>query len=65
MTPRQALLSPQEEIPVSQCFGRILASAAVSCPPAIPILICGEQIDCSAMDCFQYYGIERCAVVKQ
>ena len=65
MTPRQALLSPQEEIPVSQCFGRILASAADSCPPAIPILICGEQLDSGAMDCFQYYGIEHCAVVKQ
>lgn len=65
LSPRQALLSPQEEILVSQGIGRILAAATVSCPPAVPILICGEKIDHQAIKCFQYYGIERCTVVKE
>jgi len=60
---RKAMLSPAEELPVEQCLGRVLASASVGCPPAVPILVCGERIDRHAMDCFAYYGISRCSVV--
>ena len=61
---REALLSPSETIPVSESEGRILAAASVGCPPAVPIVICGEMIDKSAIHCFQYYGIETVTVVK-
>lgn len=64
MSPRQALLSPWEELPLEKCLGRVLASANVSCPPAVPILVCGEEMDGEAVRCFRYYGINRCAVVK-
>ena len=61
---RHAVLSAAETLPVEQCEGRILAAATVGCPPAVPILVCGEQIDGNAIECFRYYGIESCAVVQ-
>lgn len=64
MRPREALFSLQESISVSQAQGRVLAAASVTCPPAVPVVVCGEVIDESAVNCFKYYGIERCFVVK-
>ncbi len=61
---REAVFSQSEEIDVSECEGRILASSAISCPPAIPIVVCGEKIDENAIKCFEYYGIKKCSVVK-
>ena len=62
---REAVLSPSETIPVSQCKGRILAAATVGCPPAVPILVCGERIDQEAITAFQYYHIPTCCVVSE
>ena len=61
---REATLSRCEWIPVCEAKGRILASVTVGCPPAVPIAVCGEIIDDAAIECFKYYGIERCSVVK-
>ena len=63
LSPREAMLSPSETLPVEQCEGRILAAASVGCPPAVPIVICGERISSQAIDAFKYYGIESCTVV--
>jgi arginine/lysine/ornithine decarboxylase len=65
MSVREALLSPSEELPVHQCVGRVLAAATVGCPPAVPIVVSGERIDESAAECFRYYGIETCCVIKR
>lgn len=64
LTPHQALLADREILPVEQCLGRISAAAAISCPPAIPLVVCGERIDQQVVDCFHYYGIEHCTVIK-
>ena len=64
MTIREAVLACSELLPVDQCNGRILAVPAVGCPPAVPILVCGERIDPHAIACFAYYGIDRCFVIK-
>ena len=61
---REAMLSDSETLSVEQCIGKILAVPTVGCPPAVPILICGERIDEHAIKCFQYYGIDECQVVK-
>ena len=45
VSPKTALFSAQEEIPVREAEGRILASAVLSCPPAIPVAVCGERLD--------------------
>ncbi len=63
LTPREALLSPFETVPTEEALGRILASPSVGCPPAVPILICGERIGPEALRLFRYYGIETVDVV--
>ena len=65
MSIREAMLSPGERMPVEASEGRVLASASVGCPPAVPVLVCGERIDAHAIACFGYYGIKTCMVVKQ
>lgn len=64
MTVRQATLSPCEVIDSKNSLGRVLAFADVACPPAVPIVLSGEVIDGDAIKCFEYYGIEKCRVVK-
>ncbi len=59
----EAILSVSESIPTEKSCGRILASPSVSCPPAVPILICGEEIDEHDIALFKYYGIENIDVV--
>ena len=65
MTPREAVMLPFEEIPVAESLGRILADPGVSCPPAVPIIVCGERIDEAAVRMFRYYGISACRVVRE
>ena len=61
---REAVLSPCESVSIDNAKGRPLAAVTVGCPPAVPILVCGEIIDSAAIECFKYYGIESCLVVK-
>ena len=65
MSLREAALAPMELIPIGESAGRILGAASVGCPPAVPILVCGERIDEHAVKCFEYYGIQRLGVVKE
>ena len=62
---REALLSPAKTVAVEESVGRILASPSVSCPPAVPIVMCGERIDEAAVEAFRYYGVEKLRVVKE
>lgn len=64
MSVREAVLAACEQIPVTESAGRILALASVGCPPAVPILVCGERIDENAISRFSYYGMNRCTVTK-
>lgn len=63
MSIRQAMLSPAECLPVDNCLGRVVASPTIGCPPAVPIIVSGEVIDKQTIDCFHYYGIQKCSVV--
>ena len=65
LRPREAMLAPFESLPGAACRGRILAAPTVSCPPAVPILVCGEEIDDAALALFAYYGVERCNVIRE
>jgi arginine/lysine/ornithine decarboxylase len=64
MSIREAIMSPSVETEVENALGRVLSNATVSCPPAIPIAVCGELIDENTIELFKYYGIEKCRVVK-
>ncbi len=61
---RDAALSPAEDLPADQCAGRILATPTVGCPPAVPIVACGERITKADLSAFAYYGIHTLSVVK-
>lgn len=62
-SPRDAMFSLSCELPVESSAGYVLSSPSVGCPPAVPILICGERIDAHAIDCFRYYGIRQVSVM--
>ncbi len=51
-SPKDAAFSRSEKLPVALCEGRILASPSVGCPPAVPIVVCGERISKNAIRCF-------------
>lgn len=63
-SPREAALAPFETIPLAHAPGRVLAAPSVSCPPAVPAVVCGERVDEAAIRVFEYYGIQTCDVVN-
>ena len=65
MTPREALLSPRASVEARLAEGRILASAAVSCPPAIPIAVMGERLTREQVELLPKYGVEYVDVVLE
>ncbi len=65
MTPREAMLSPCESVAVKDSKGRVLACTGISCPPAVPIVVCGERISKQAIELFEYYGTSSCKVIKE
>lgn len=64
MHPHTLMYADTEILPISSCTGRICAEFAVSCPPAVPIVMCGERISSDAVRVMQYYGIQQSTVVK-
>ncbi len=65
MSPNQAIFAPCKQLSVDEALGKIIASPTVSCPPAIPIVVCGEEINENAMALLKYYNIEKCVVVDK
>lgn len=65
MTPKDVLFSPSIEINVENAVGRCLAETRITCPPAVPIAICGEIITRSHVKAFLYYGIRKVRVIKE
>ena len=62
-TIRQAVFAPQEQLPAEQAIGRICAMPTVSCPPAIPIVVSGEQITPAAAAWMKRYHVEEVSVI--
>ena len=60
---REALFASSEEIPVTEALGRILGMETVSCPPAVPIAVCGEEITSEMILLFQRYDISKVTVL--
>lgn len=63
MSPRDALLAARERVSTGRCAGRIMASAAVTCPPAVPIAVMGERITPAQANLMARYGVEYVDVV--
>jgi arginine decarboxylase len=65
LTIREAVLAPSERINVTDASGRICAAETISCPPAIPIAISGEEITKEMIQAFQSFQLEKVSVVKE
>lgn len=63
--PYEVLLRESEELPIEECIGKVCTLSVISCPPAIPIAVCGEIINDKTVEAFRYYGIDKCAVMKK
>ena len=64
MSIREALFANKERVCVQDAVGRVYAEIAASCPPAVPIAVCGERIDEETVKAFLYYDIQEVSVVK-
>ena len=64
MSVKEATFAKRERVKVCDSVGRVLAGAAVSCPPAIPIAVSGEVISKEAAELFKLYDISEIEVVK-
>lgn len=64
LSPREALLSRRVSVPVREAAGRVCAEAAVSCPPAIPIAVCGERISPEAAALMEKLGVCSISVAE-
>ncbi len=62
---REALFSEKVRKKADDCEGSIFAGASISCPPAIPIVIYGEEINKPLIECMKYYGVSECEVVAK
>lgn len=64
MSVREAVFSASEEVLISDALGKTLSAVTVGCPPAVPIAVSGEEINEEIIECFKYYDIKKCFVVK-
>ena len=61
---REALFFESEKVDIKKAVGRVLADVSVSCPPAVPILISGEEVSKEAVEIFRFYNIKEVNVIK-
>lgn len=64
MSIRQAIFSPSEEINIDEGLGRVLGCLSISCPPAVSVILAGEELDKSTIEACKYNGITTVKVVK-
>lgn len=64
MTSREAYFSKKVLTSVDNSLNCTIAGTAISCPPAVAIAVCGEEINEDAIALFKHYGIESISVVK-
>ena len=60
----QVLYAKKEKLPIEKCKGKISGCIDAICPPAIPIILPGEEIDDDAIKSLKYYGIKEWIVLK-
>ncbi len=65
LPPNEAAAQPNEIIPISEAAGRVCAAAPPPCASAVPIVICGEQLDATAVSLLLHYGFTEIAVMKE
>lgn len=64
MSPRCAVYAQKERVTVDNAVGRVLATSCVSCPPAVSLIVCGEEFNESVVELCKKYGFDAFDVVK-
>lgn len=64
LTPREALFCQKEDVSIDDANGRILGASAISCPPAVSLVVCGEMISDDIISACKYYGIKSLTVIR-
>ena len=64
LSPRDAMFAETVRLPLAECEGRICAELTVSCPPAVPVVMCGERIDAAVLRVLSYYGVQSATVIR-
>jgi len=64
-SPRETLFLQTERVFVAESLGRVSAHMTIGCPPAVPVVVCGERINNETVAMFEYYGISSCVVIKE
>lgn len=64
MSIREAFFSPSYKVDVKDAEGEILTGFTLSCPPAIPVAICGERLDKDAISALVYYGVSTVKIFR-
>ena len=64
MSIKDATFSESETVEISKSVGRICASNVISCPPAIPLVILGEEITEETVALLKHYKIKKINVIK-
>ncbi|MCR5783907.1 MAG: aminotransferase class I/II-fold pyridoxal phosphate-dependent enzyme [Clostridia bacterium] len=62
MTPREALFARSETVSAEMASGRVFLGCALSCPPAVPLIVAGEVTGPDTVRAFSYYGIKEVEV---
>ena len=63
LSPRDALFSPSEEIPLSEAEGRVCGAIACPCPPCVPVVMPGELVTAAVIGVLSEYGVSGIRVV--
>ncbi len=63
-SPSEALYLPTKTVDINESLGLICGSVAVSCPPAVPVVIMGERIGENELVLLRYYGVRECEVIE-
>lgn len=64
ISPRQAMLGETETVELDKADGRISADSSCPCPPGVPLIMPGEQIDKYTIKLLRAYGQQTICCVK-
>lgn len=62
---REAVFARHETVKLAQAAGRVCGQTTISCPPAIPIAVSGEEITREILPMFAAYGQSEISVVAE
>ena len=64
LSPREAMFAPRCSLQAGEVLGRVSAGVISRCPPGIPLVMPGEEIDENIRTALNNYGISHVDVIK-